>query len=133
MEPIGGRTSLDLGGAFSLGEEENPETSSLPVVEIPTTGEWYDVVRLSEAIAMQETGMGTVAHSTGAPPRNNVCGIRRNGAFESYDSIEEALADCQAVLVNGYYGATIEQIAPYWTETEVDYWINNVNSFYYGK
>lgn len=81
---------------------------------------------------MHETGMGTVAHSTGAPPRNNVCGLYNSaqGEFYSYESIEEALIACQGVLTRVYYGQTIEQIAQRWTTTERDYWINNVTYFY---
>lgn len=123
MEPDRSRTSPVVDRAFSLGEEVNP-----------TTSEWYDVVRLSEAIAMHETGMGTVAHSTGAPPSHNVCGLYNStaGQFYAYDSIEEGLAACQGVLTRVYYGKSIEQIAQRWTTTQRSEWINNVTHFYYG-
>ena len=98
------------------GEAETPKT-----VE-----EWYNVERLAIAIAKHETAYGTTGVGK---TKNNLCGIRRHGQFESYGTQAEALADCMSV-VEKYRGSTIYGMSRIWTTTEQDYWYNNVNKFY---
>jgi|TARA_Y100000310_G_C20509958_1_gene728330 hypothetical protein len=104
-----------MGGSFSIGDETPLKSSNL------------DLGRLTLAIAQHETGFFTTGVGV---THNNGCGIRRNGAFERYETPEESLIDCTEVLNRHYEGMTVEQIAQYWTTTQREEWINNVTYFY---
>lgn len=91
-----------------------------------STEGWYDVKKLAKAIARHETGMGTTGVGK---THNNVCGIRRNGDWMRYATIEEALKDCESV-VEKYRGATIEQMSKKYTLTDQKAWRDNVSEFY---
>ena len=65
--------------------------------------------------------------------QNNACGIRRNGRFESYATLEDGLKDCKSVLEKYYQNMTITQIAQRWTTTQRKEWIENVTYFYTSK
>tara|TARA_Y100000296_G_scaffold6801_1_gene8191 strand:+ start:1215 stop:1607 length:393 start_codon:yes stop_codon:yes gene_type:complete len=101
-------------------------SSSLGAETGRAEGAWYNADRLSIAVAKHETAFGTTGVG---PTHNNMCGIRRNGDWEKYDSKEAGLLDCKEVLLK-YQPWTINQIAQRWTTTQRQEWINNVTYFY---
>lgn len=116
--------------SFSIGKREataetTAENTTIDLEKQPSA--LYDLDKLAAAIASHETAMGTTGVGK---TQNNVCGIRRNGAFESYKTIEDGLADCKSVLTKYYADKTISQIAQRWTTTQRQEWIDNVTYFY---
>lgn len=109
----------------SVAQSTGQNVGNLGVETLPTT--LYDLDKLARAIASHETAMGTTGVGK---TQNNVCGIRRNGAFESYETLEDGLADCKGVLTKYYANKTITQIAQNWTTTQCQEWIDNVTYFY---
>lgn len=103
------------------------EVTSILTYEEPEDNlEWYDTRKLAISIATHETKMGTTGIG---PSTNNVCGIKRNGKFETYPSIEEGLKDCESVVLK-YKPWTLKQISQRWTTTQNEEWLRNVTYFY---
>jgi len=82
---------------------------------------------LVRAIIFHETGNG----KTGVgKTQNNLCGIRRNGKFESYETRELSWNDCINTYFKYYSSMSITDMSKKWTATAQEEWKNNVTHFY---